>query len=157
MPIYMKYPNANGDVKATGYENYIECSSFQYGVGRTIPAPTVGAGADRETDKAHVSEIILTKTMDGATPALYQESLKGKGKEVLIAFVEGTESRLYTKYTLTNTLISSYTMSSGGERPSESLSLNFTEIMTEFFQRDAEHDDGDQPKVKYNLATNELS
>src|SRR5262249_35607681 len=146
-----------GDVAATEYDKQIECNSFQFGVGRGIPAPTVGAQADRESQAANVSEIILTKTMDKATPKLYTESLKGKGKEVEIVFVEGTESRKYLKYTLTNTLISSYTMSSGGERPSESLSLNFTEIMTEFFQRDAEHDDGDQPKVKYNLATNELS
>src|SRR4030095_3819031 len=38
------------------------------------------------------------------------------------------KAQTYLQFKLDNTLISSYSMSSGGDRPSESLSLNFTKI-----------------------------
>ena len=62
MPIYMKYNDGavKGDVTAEGHEAWIECNSFQWGVGRGISSPT-GASADRESSAPSVSEIVVTK------------------------------------------------------------------------------------------------
>src|SRR5271165_1910169 len=131
MPIYMNYNSlaVKGDVTATGYANWIELSSFQWGVGRGISSPT-GGSADRESSAPSVSEITVTKDQDSSTGPLLTEALKGEGVTVIIDFVKTSSGQLtkYMEYTLTNCMISGFSTSSGGDRLSESLSLNFTKI-----------------------------
>ncbi len=131
MPIYMNYDGlaVKGDVTAEGHEDWIELNSFQWGVGRGISSPT-GASADRESSAPSVSEIVVTKATDSATPKLLNEAYQGEGVKVEIDFCKTDKGVLevYMKYTLENTLISGYSVSSGGDRPMESLSLNFTKV-----------------------------
>ena len=131
MPIYMNYNSlaVKGDVTATGYVGWIELNSFQFGVGRGISAPT-GGSADRESSAPSVSEITVTKDQDSSTGGLMTEALKGEGVTVIIDFVKTSSGQLtkYMEYTLTNCMISGFSTSSGGDRLSESLSLNFTKI-----------------------------
>ena len=130
-PIYMNYDNLNikGDVTADGYMNWIELNSFQWGVNRAISSPT--SGGAREASAPSVSEITITKMMDQSSPSLLQQALAGEGKPVVIDLVK-TDSRgtlfAYAEYKLENVLISSYSVSSGGDRPSESISLSFTKV-----------------------------
>src|SRR5262245_55566447 len=127
MAIYMKYGSIDGDVTASGFENWIELHSFQWGAGRGISSPT-GASADRESSAPSVSEVVVTKDVDSASTKLLNEALQGAGQDVEVDFVKTDKGELETfmAYTLTNTMISSYAVSSGGARPTESLSLNFT-------------------------------
>ncbi len=131
MPIYMNYDSLaiKGDVTAAEHEGWVELNSFQWGVGRGISSPT-GAAADRESSAPSVSEVTCTKEQDKATVKLLNEALQGEGKTVIIDFVKTDKGKLekFLTFTLTNTMISGYSMSSGGERPSESLSLNFTKV-----------------------------
>nr|WP_294553739.1 type VI secretion system tube protein Hcp [uncultured Rhodopila sp.] len=131
MPIYMNYDSLSvkGDVTATGWENWIELNSFQFGVGRGISSPT-GGSADRESSAPSVSEITVTKDQDSSTGPLVTAALQGEGVTVIIDFVKTSSGQLtkYMEYKLTNTLISGWSTSSGGDRPSESISLNFTKI-----------------------------
>ena len=77
---------------------------------------------------------MITKLQDLVSTALYKESLYGEGKLIVIAFVkeDGTTSMTLV---LQNTLISSYSVSGHGgvtdSRPTESLSINFTNITFE--------------------------
>jgi len=131
MPIYMNYDSLNvkGDVTADGYADWIELNSFQWGVGRGISSPTGGA-KDRESSAPSVSEITVTKAQDAATGKLLTEAYQGKGVTVIIDFVKTEQGKLakYLEYTLNDTMISGFSTSSGGDRPSESLSLNFARI-----------------------------
>ena len=131
MPIYMNYDSLaiKGDVTAEGHKDWVELNSFQWGVGRGISSPT-GAAADRESSAPSVSEITCTKDQDKGSIKLLNEALQGEGKTVIIDFVKTDKGKLekFLTFTLTNTMISGYSMSSGGERPSESLSLNFTKV-----------------------------
>ena len=138
MPIYIKYGDIKGDVTAEGHkgsDGWVEVNSFQWGVGRGISSPT-GGSSDREASAPSVSEITVTKTMDSTSPKLLQEALQGQGTTVKIFFVDilknGT-TRLYAEYDLSNVLISGYSDSSGGDRPTESLSLNFTKVQYTFY------------------------
>ena len=126
-PIYMSYQDIQGDVTAAGYEHQIELTSFQWGVGRGISA---GAAGGREVTAPRLSEITITKSLDSSSPKLLQASLIGEGKTVQINFVKFANGAgsTYLQINLTNTLVSSFSMSSGGDRPTESLSLNFTKI-----------------------------
>jgi type VI secretion system secreted protein Hcp len=48
MPIYTQYSGVSGDPKSgSSHEQWIEISSFQWGVGRGISSPT-GGSSDRE-------------------------------------------------------------------------------------------------------------
>jgi len=131
MPIYMNYDSLaiKGDVTEEGHKDWIELNSFAWGVGRGISSPT-GAAADRESSAPSVSEITVTKASDTGTVKLVNEALQGEGKTVIIDFTKTDKGKLevYATYTLTECMISGYSVSSGGDRPSESLSLNFTKI-----------------------------
>jgi type VI secretion system secreted protein Hcp len=121
-----------GDVTADGWVGWIELNSFQFGVGRGIASPT-GGSADRESSAPSVAEITITKDQDSSTGPLVTEALQGEGVTVIIDFVKTSQGQLvkYMEYTLTNPMISGWSTSSGGDRPSESLSLNFTKIQVD--------------------------
>ena len=153
MPIYVKYAAIDGDVTAEGHDKWIEVNSFQWGVGRGISSPT-GGSSDRESSAPSVSEIVVTKPTDISTVKVLDEALEGEGVDVTIDFCKTDKGNLsvYLSYTLTNTMISGYSMSSGGDRPQESLSFNFTKIMCRDIALGAKNEDGQPATVGYDLA-----
>ncbi len=153
MPIYVQYAALTGDVTAAGHEKWIEVNSFQWGIGRGISSPTGGSG-DRESSAPSVSEIVVTKPTDVATVNLLNEALQGEGVDVTIDFCKTDKGNLsvYLSYILTNTMISGYSTSSGGDRPQESLSFNFTKIMCRDVALGAKNEDGSPATVGYDLA-----
>jgi type VI secretion system secreted protein Hcp len=153
MPIYVQYGTIVGDVTAAGHEKWIEVNSFQWGVGRGISSPT-GGSADRESSAPSVSEIVVTKPTDIATTKLLDESLQGEGVDVTIDFCKTDKGNLqtYLSFVLNNTMISGYSTSSGGDRPQESLSFNFTKVMMTDVGMGAKNEDGQPATVGYDLA-----
>ena len=155
MPIYMNYDSLaiKGDVTEEGHVGWIALSSFQWGVGRGISSPT-GNTVTRESSAPSVSEITVSKMMDLATPKLLNESLQGEGKTVIIDFTKTEKGKLvvYQTYTLTNNMISGYSTSSGGDKPSESLSLNFTKIEYKNTPTKPDGTAGSPETVTYDLA-----
>jgi type VI secretion system secreted protein Hcp len=156
MPIYMNYNSLaiKGDVTEDGHKDWIELHSFQWGVGRGISSPT-GGSADRESSAPSVSEITCSKSSDVSSTLLVNEALQGEGQTVIIDFCKTDKGKLevYMTYTLTNTMISGYSISSGGDRPSESLSLNFTKVEFKLTGQGAGGDTGSPSSVTYDLAT----
>ena len=68
-------------------------------------------------------------------------------------FKEEHKLEVYLKLTLTNTMISGYSLSSGGDRPSESLSLNFTKVEVKMLQNDPTGAGADSSNVTYDIST----
>ncbi|MBU8543837.1 MULTISPECIES: Hcp family type VI secretion system effector [Roseomonadaceae] len=138
MAIFIKYGDLKGEATAEGYKDWMEVNSMQWGVGRGISSG-VGGGSKREATAPSVSEIVVTKTMDAISPLMLKESIGGDAKTVKIEMTQtdGAGKHVaYQKYILTNTLISGYSISSGGDRPSESLSFNFTKFDSEYIKVD---------------------
>jgi type VI secretion system secreted protein Hcp len=161
MAIYMKYssPDISGGVTTTGFEKQIELGSFQFGCGRSVASPT-GGSTNREGGTPSVSEITVTKTEDEASGNLVQEAYSGKGTAtVVISFVrtDAGGGVCYLEYTLSNVMLSGYSISSGGDRPSESVSLNFTKIQTRFIPQNADGTAGTAFPVTYDLAAQKMS
>jgi type VI secretion system secreted protein Hcp len=129
MPIYMNYDGIQGEVTASGHEKWIELTSFQWGEGRSLSS---GQGAStRESGTVSMADVVVTKQTDGTSPKLFIAGATGTlDKTVKIDFVrtEGGAEQVYMQYTLTNTGVGGYSLASGGERPSETLSLNFLKI-----------------------------
>ena len=123
MPIYMKMtrkglPVVTGDATAKGHEKWIELSSVQMGVSRSIST----APAPNGELSPSVSEIVITKSQDSASMALWKQSLWGEGMTIQIDFVKSGGGP-YLTYTLQNALVSGSTPG-----PLESLSLTFTKM-----------------------------
>ncbi|MBL6613123.1 MAG: type VI secretion system tube protein Hcp [Reyranella sp.] len=130
MPIYMKFGSIPGDVTTEGYKDWIELNSFQYGVGRSVSS---GAGGNtRESSAPNVSEIVVTKHFDKASAKLYQDSVAGTFDtkvEIKMNTTTKQKTETFLTFELTDCGVSSYSLSSGGENPMESLSLNFLKVM----------------------------
>jgi len=154
MPIYLQYDGGSvkGDVTADGHQDWIELTSFQFGVGRGISSPT-GGSKDRESSAPSVSEITVTKEQDAATGKLLTEAYQGKGVKAVIHLCKTDKGKLETfmEYELEDTMISGYSISSGGDRPTESLSLNFTTINCAPKVLDKDGNLSAGPKVKYDI------
>jgi type VI secretion system secreted protein Hcp len=129
MPIYMKMAGIDGNVTATKYEKWIEVNSVSFGIGRGIGSAT-GKASDREASAPSLSEVSIAKTADISSIKLFETALYGEGIHVDIHLCKTDKGDVepYIKYELINTLISGFSVSSGGDRPSESISLNFTAI-----------------------------
>jgi type VI secretion system secreted protein Hcp len=156
MPIYMKYGDIKGDVTAKGHEGilgWMEINGFQFGIGRSIASP-VGGVSDRESSAPTVSEIVVTKPADISSTALFEQALYGEGVKVQIDFCKTDKGALevYQSYQLENAMISGLSVSSGGDRPMESISINFTKIQYAFYQMNATGNLDETPKAGWDIA-----
>ncbi|MDA8050407.1 MAG: type VI secretion system tube protein Hcp [Rhodospirillales bacterium] len=158
MALYMKYGSIDGNVETVGYDKWIQVNSFQWGVGRGISSP-MGTSEDREASHPSVSEITVTKEMDVATNKLLEDALGGAmNTKVEIAYVTTgkNEVKEFLRYILTNTAVSGYSVSSGGDRPSESLSLNFTKVEIKYTALNVD-ESGNPASTTYDLAKLKLN
>jgi type VI secretion system secreted protein Hcp len=155
MAIYMELDGIKGDVTEAGHKGWIELSSFQWGLGRGIGSPKSSA-SDRESTEASVSEITVGKAVDEASTNLLRAALWGKGKNATIHFTRTGDDKKqipYIEYKLENVLLSGYSLSSGGDRPVESLSLNFTRFEFQNLDSKPSGEDDQPDRVQYDLAT----
>jgi len=156
MPIYMKFGSITGDVTESSHTQWIELHSMQWGIGRGVSSST-GSSADRESSAPSVSEITVTKVNDAASAGLLSEALQGDGSQgasVQIDLVRTDKGKLtiYQTLMLTNVIISGFSTSSGGDRPTESLSLNFTKIAVTDTPMGADGSTGSPSTTTYDLA-----
>lgn len=154
MAIYVKYDGIDGEATHENHKKWIDVQSMQFGIGRAISTPS-GSTANREASEPSVSEITLTKLMDSSSPKLFVESATGNaGKKVEIHLVStGSPGNTYGEYTLTNSLVSGYSVSTGGDRPSESISISFTKIEYKLTPYDEKNKAGSPIAVSYDLST----
>lgn len=156
MAIYMKYNDKKpkGNVTAKGYEDWIELSHFQFGVGRGI-LMEVGQMANREATRPSVSEVSISKAMDAASGGLFKESVTGsEGVKVLIHLVQtgSAEIQKYAEYSLEGCIVSSYSVQAGASgAPVESLTISFSKIMSDLSNADKDNKNAASMKVGYDL------
>jgi type VI secretion system secreted protein Hcp len=120
-----------GTSTVSGHTDWITIDSLQMGVGRAISVS--GGGSDRDTSNPSFSEISLSKATDIASADLFMQAVCGKslGKaEIHFIQTGGSDKKqqVFLTIELEGPIISSYSASSGGERPSETFSINFTKI-----------------------------
>lgn len=131
MAIYMKFGDkVKGQVTTDGFKDWIELNSLQYGVARATY--TGAGGANREGSHPQISDITVTKVFDVASPGLYNDAVAGSfDTKVEIKFTTTTKNKIdtYLALELTDCGVSNHSVSSGGDQPMESLTLNFTKIM----------------------------
>jgi type VI secretion system secreted protein Hcp len=102
----------------------------------------------------------VTKTFDAFSPLALKEAVGGKGVTVKIELTRtdgGGKHVAYQKYELTDTLVSGYSISSGGDRPAESISLNFTKVDSEYLKVGSDFKATTTGHVIYDIAEAKLA
>ena len=154
MAIYMKWDGIDGAVTTKEHEKWIELNSFQFGVGRAIGSAARGA-ATREATEPSISEITISKRLDKSSTKLFMDAVAGDlSATVKFKFTTTTKDKVDTflAFELTNCGVSGHSISSGGDAPVETLSLNFTKIMFTYTERDPKIA-GSPDTVGYDLLT----
>ncbi|HYL65821.1 MAG TPA: type VI secretion system tube protein Hcp [Nitrosopumilaceae archaeon] len=133
-PIYLNYAGISGNSNAGGCSG-IQLDSFQWGAGTQTGTQSSGSGGG--AGKVRFNEFTITKTTDKASPLFFNQLVSGKSgpAQITLCRKAGGEQQPYLQFTLGNTLISSYNISSGGDRPSESLTLNFQTLTFIWFEQ----------------------
>ncbi|RSZ36018.1 MULTISPECIES: type VI secretion system tube protein Hcp [unclassified Variovorax] len=140
MPIYLKIPGVTGQTQIEGHKDELEVQSFQFGAGLAVTAGT--SNQERTAGKPSFSEITVTRTSDSATPQLLQKLASGTvlAGDTIITFPREDKDGLLPLLviTLTDVIISNLSVSSGGDLPSESFSLNYAVIKAKYTKQKEE-------------------
>lgn len=130
MAMYMKLGSAKGDVTESGHVGQVELLDLRWSMSRTIRS-AVGVGKNRESTSAYVTEVTVSKYIDSASSDIAQNAFVGKAQDCTIEFtrVDKGQEAVFRSIKLTDTIISGLANhGAGSERPTEVLTLNFTEI-----------------------------
>lgn len=159
MAVYMQIDGIQGDVTTDGYKNWIEIETLNWGVSRDIAAKKV----DREASRPVITELTITKLMDKASPYIFSAACVDKAKKIVkIHFCQtGDKISPYMEITLSNALISNYTMQAiskaGKTEASEVVAVNFDKIEMKYTPYDEKHNPQAPIPVAYDLAAAKLA
>lgn len=158
MAIFCKFGDKQGDVDTTQYKGWIMVDSFQFGSGRGIGS-AAASGGNRQGSHASVSEVTISKHLDPASLPMWRDSLDGKlATTVDFSFTRADQDNSeYLHITLWDTGVSGWSMTSGGDRPNESVSLNFAKIEIKDIGQSVDGAAASNSSVTYNLATQTAS
>jgi type VI secretion system secreted protein Hcp len=128
---FIKFDGITGESTMKGEEGAIKLASFEFSATATADATTGLASGKRQ-----FSPIVIQKPVDQASISLFKSFLTGEAvRTAEIDFVTTTPhagATPYLKIDLAEVTISSFSISSGGDRPTESISFNFHKIETSY-------------------------
>ena len=149
--IYVKMPaGIKGEAEQTGHADEIAATSLHWGASRNISLATSG----RETGLATVTDVVITKSVDSSSSDLAKASLLATAlDEIVITFRKdaGDATLDYLTYTLSDCLISGYSLSAGGDTPMESVSISFIKIKGLYKKQATDHSSASDHEFEYNL------
>lgn len=125
---YLKYGSIEGETTAKGFEKMITVLSLDFNVSREITSYT-GTAMDRESSSTRLGDITITKLQDNASTHLFREATIGKGLPAMFHITkQGDVVEEIVSITLTDAMISSYSVSVQGDRPIETITISYTEL-----------------------------
>lgn len=147
-------PDIAGESRRADHEDEIDIMSIDWSMSQ---ASNMQQGSGRTSSRATVNPIGISKLYDASSPYLSLACMQGKAfDEVIISFRQDSgEAHLdYLKITLTNVVISSYSLngSAMGEEISDSFTLSFEEVKVIYSVQADDHSSGDEHEIEYNLS-----
>jgi type VI secretion system secreted protein Hcp len=136
--LVLKLDGIPGDSEVAGHKAEIDIQSLTFGVSQTGIREAGGKASAR---RSSLSPITVTKEADASSPKLFLACATGTHiPKAVITFFQtaqaGGPNYEYLTITLTDVLISGYSLSSGGDFPSESVSLSYTKIEYKYVGKD---------------------
>lgn len=131
---FMKFDTVEGESTDEKHPGWIELLSFSLGASQ--PVATTSAAGGRTAQRVDISDFSAMKMVDKASVDMLLACCNGSHfKKVEVEVCEASEQKhVYIKYELSDVIISSLQTSgsSGGDKPTESISLNFGKIQWEY-------------------------
>jgi type VI secretion system secreted protein Hcp len=120
------------------HKDWIEIQSYGFDARRDISS---GTGGSREAGRPQLAEVTLTKRLDRASPPLFAAAVAGHDPYPRVKLDLNTgSSQPLVRLELENVFVSgqSFAAVEGEDRPSESITLNFTKITYTYVQPDSQ-------------------
>jgi type VI secretion system secreted protein Hcp len=154
--ILMKIPGVDGEATTKGFEKHIELHSF--GMGANNPSG-VSSGSGSGAGKVDLSSLSLQKSVDLSSAKLFQQCCAGKhfDEATIVCREAGGDTPVeYWTIKLKQVFIDniSWGASSGGGKPTESVSISFAEIKFDYFSQDDKGAKKDKVSGGWNVKTN---
>jgi type VI secretion system Hcp family effector len=130
---YLQIEGVPGETLSEGYENWIELQDFDLSASQTASATSTSSGG-ATSGRAYMSDMLVRKAVDNATPKLHEACCSGKHfKQVSVhLFRAGDPKVKYLEIKLEEVIISSFTILGNGDHessfPSELVALNYGRI-----------------------------
>ncbi len=132
-------PTLAGDSTDLQYPKWISLGSAQMGVGRAVSL----SNGSVTTSNPSISDVTITKMTDSTTPSLYTLVCGGSAAVtqpipyVTIDFRKSGTSQVFYRLQMQNVYFDGVSTSSGGDVPSESLSMFFTRVSWSYVTYDS--------------------
>ena len=152
--IFAKIGDIKGESQDAKHKDEIEVLSWSWGVATTAGPGGGGGGAG----KATFQDLALTHSVDRASPSLMQACATGQHIKdaTLIQRKAGKEQHEYLTIKMGDIIISSVAPSSSGDRPTESVTLNYAKIEIEYKTQKPDGTLDAGVHFKYDLKTNKV-
>jgi type VI secretion system secreted protein Hcp len=152
--VFLKIEGVPGEAAATGHKDEIEIASFSMGIAR--PAPAGGGGT--QTGRAQFTDISFSHQLDKASPLLMLRCAQGTQipTAVLTCRTASASPFVFYKITLTDVIVTSVSVggASGGDRPTETFSLNYARIEWEYIPQLPTGGSGTPVRASWNIPAN---
>jgi type VI secretion system secreted protein Hcp len=152
--IFLKLGDIKGESKDKSHKDEIELLSWSWGEAQTGSA---GRGGGSGAGKVEMQDITFTKYIDKASTKLILSCAKGDHipKADVALRKAGGEQKEFLKINLEDVMITSYsTGGSGGDHPTENVSLTFGKISIEYFEQDNKGNVTSAGKVGWDVKQN---
>ena len=133
--VYLELPGAQGESTTPGFEKHIELNSFQLGLSNPVQM-----GTEKVRGKASFSEIVVTKKLDKSSPTLMLRTADMTAfpfARVRVTRSSATGESAVVRYCFTNVQVTSFSVSTSGDLPAESISLSYGTIVQSYTQQAA--------------------
>ena len=154
--ILMKIPGVDGEATTKGFEKHIELGSFS--LGASNPS-NVTAGTGSGAGKVDLSSLSVSKSVDLASAKLFQQCCAGKhfDEATIVCREAGGDAPVeYWTIKLKQVFVDniSWGASSGGGKPSETVSISFAEIKFDYYSQDEKGAKKDKVSGGWNVKQN---
>ncbi len=150
--VYLKFGSSiKGDVTLSGHEGWIAVDSLHWGISRNVDT-SIGGGSNRVKGHPSITDLTMSKYMDNSSPGLFNNLLTDQSGQQAQIDVCSSSDDIYCSYILDNCLVSNISTSSGGDKPVETITLNFTRFTVVYTPRDAQGSPGSPMRQGYDVA-----
>ena len=155
--LLMKFdPSVEGTSTLDKYAKQIELLSFSHGVAMQITGDI--SNTERTSGKPNHQDFTITKYLDQASPKLNEACCKGdvfKEAKVVVARNDKGAVLPLIEYTLKNVVLSSISVGGGGgDKPVETVTMNYNHITWDFHHQKAEGSESGHVATLWDLAKN---
>lgn len=153
--MFLMLDGIKGESADDKHKGEIDIESFSWGLSQTGSG---SRGSGSGTGKVDIADITIQKLVDKSSPTLMLACANGKhiAKGKLTLRKAGENPLEYLTVDLESILVSSYQVggSNGGGIPTESISLNFVKVKTEYWTQSDKGAKGENANFSWDVAKN---